>query len=387
VHDDAERPVRRARLVVAAAVLAAPLTTAVLPGIGVARETDPGRIVLGVIGVALVVITQCVVLLATLYREPDPSRSRRPARPTLPDLLLIGAVIVSVPLVAPVAEGSWATWAWLGGSVAGSLQLVHRRAVVLIIGWVLLIATAVLIGTVHGDPIKAGLTALAAGVMVAGACILPMILWRLVGELRAGRDARARLAVAEERLRFARDVHDLVGHTLSVIAVKAELVERLQPVDPDRAAAEAGQVRRLTSDALVQLRSTVDGYRGMDLDQQAAAVGEALDSAGIPYRMDLTERPGSAAVSRLLALALREATTNVLRHGGRDCVITLDRQGGWLRLRVINRVPEPAPAAGSRPGTGLAGMRERFAEVGGTVHAGREGDRFVFQATLPAEAS
>ncbi len=198
-------------------------------------------------------------------------------------------------------------------------------------------------------------------------CGLPITLWRVVGDLRTGREARARLAVAEERLRFARDIHDVVGHTLSVIAVKAELVERLHQVDPQRAGTEAGELRRLTADALVQLRSTVDGYRGVDLDQQLAAVRDALDTAGIAYRIDLAARPDTTATSRLLAIALREATTNVLRHGGaKDCVITVDRVGESLRLRVINDVSATEQPS-TRVGTGLTGMRERFAEVGGAI--------------------
>jgi two-component system sensor histidine kinase DesK len=240
------------------------------------------------------------------------------------------------------------------------------------------------IGTQAGDPLNYGLVAVSIGLTVAFMCGLPITLWRVVGDLRAGREARARLAVAEERLRFARDIHDVVGHTLSVIAVKAELVERLHRIDPERSGSEAGELRRLTADALVQLRSTVDGYRGVELDQQLAAVRDALDTAGIAVRIDVAARPESTALSRLLAIALREATTNVLRHGNAtDCVITVDRAGDTLRLRVINDVSATAEPS-ARAGSGLAGMRERFAEVGGEIRAGREGDRFVFEATVPA---
>ena len=324
-----------------------------------------------------------------MYRSVSdgPDHDRTPARgwgPRWTDLAFGLAVIASIPLAAPLALDRWSTWAWLGGSVAGSLPLLYRRAGILIAGWVALLVVVLVVGIRANEPLDYGLVAVSIGITVAFMCGLPLTLWRVVGDLRTGREARARLAVAEERLRFARDIHDVVGHTLSVIAVKAELVERLHQVDPRRAGTEAGELRRLTADALVQLRSTVDGYRGVDLDQQLAAVRDALDTAGITYRIDLAARPDTSAISRLLAIALREATTNVLRHGGAaDCMITVDRVGDTLRLRVINDVTstvQPSP----RVGTGLTGMRERFAEVGGAIRAGREGDRFVFEATVPA---
>ncbi|MFC7622205.1 sensor histidine kinase [Microlunatus sp. GCM10028923] len=382
-YDDADRPVRRARAVALVALLAAPASTAIMPGLALARDPGPGRAIPGAIGIALVT----VALAAALYRSlmQDEVAAGGAVRPAPTDVALWLALLASIPLAAPLGGADWSTWAWLGGSVGGALPLIYRRPVVLIGGWLALLVAVLAVGSWVGDPLGYGLTAISVGGTVAFMCGLPYALWRLVGELRAGREARARLAVAEERLRFARDIHDLVGHSLSVIALKAELVERLQPNDPGRAAAEAGQLRGLTADALVQLRSTVDGYRGIDLDQQAVAVGEALASAGIPYRMELAARPDSAAVSRLLAIALREASTNVLRHGrGTECVITLDRAGRDLRLRVVNDAAE-FPAESGRAGTGLAGMRERFAEFGGSVRAGRDGERFVFEATVPCQ--
>jgi len=382
-QDDADRPVRRARAAALLALTPAPLTTAIMPGIGLGRETDPMRLILAAVGIAAVVIMQSVALYRSLGRPrfQDGGAARRPSWTELAFGL---AVLASIPLVAPLAIDRWDSWAWLGGSVAGSLPLLFRRAPVLIAGWVALLVVVLVVGIRVGDPLGYGLTAVSIGVTVAFMCGLPLALWRVVGDLRAGREAQARLAVAEERLRFARDIHDVVGHTLSVIALKAELVERLQQVDPVRSGTEAGELRRLTADALVQLRSTVDGYRGVDLEQQLASVRDALDTAGIAHRVELAARPPNAALSRLLAIALREATTNVLRHAGAtDCVITLVRAGDSLRLRVDNDVaPQVEPSI--RAGTGLAGLRERFAEVGGEIRAGRAGDRFVFEALVPA---
>lgn len=379
---DADRPVRRARVVTLVAVAPAPLTTAIMPGIALTWEAPILRAILGGIGIAIVVITQSIVLYRSLRHETGAGPP--PFRANLPDLSYGLAVIASIPLVAPLAADQWATWAWLGGSVAGSLPLRYRHPAVLATGWVALLVVVLVVGIQYEDPLGYGLTALSVGISVAAVCGLPIALWRLFGDLRTGRDAQARLAVAEERLRFARDIHDLVGHTLSIIALKAELVERLHRADPDRAAAEAGQLRGLTSEALVQLRSTVDGYREIDLDQQLTSVRDALDAAGIAYRIDIADRPDSTAIGHLLGLAVREATTNVLRHAGTgDCTITLEQTADSYRLRVINDLPAQAGPASTRVGTGLTGMRERFAAAGGNLRAGPDGDRFVFEAQVP----
>ena len=105
--------------------------------------------------------------------------------------------------------------------------------------------------------------------------------WDLLVEARQGQAARARLAAAEERLRFARDVHDLLGHDLTVIALKAELAARLAPVDPARAGREAAEVQRLAASALHRVREAVHGYRAVDLAEQLAAVAEVLRSCGV----------------------------------------------------------------------------------------------------------
>ncbi|GAB3935913.1 hypothetical protein GCM10027614_11570 [Micromonospora vulcania] len=108
--------------------------------------------------------------------------------------------------------------------------------------------------------------------------------WDLLLEARQGQAARARLAAAEERLRFARDVHDVLGHSLTVIALKAELAARLAPVDPERAGREATEVQRLASSALDEVRATVHGYRAVDLGEQLTAVAGVLRSCGCAAR-------------------------------------------------------------------------------------------------------
>ncbi|HEY4421885.1 MAG TPA: histidine kinase [Pseudonocardia sp.] len=209
-------------------------------------------------------------------------------------------------------------------------------------------------------------------------------LWRLVVQARDARDALARLAAAEERLRFARDVHDLLGHDLSVIALKAELAKALAPVDPERTGEQAAEIQRLAASALVQVRQAAHGYRAVDLRDQLSAVEHVLRSAGVHcvVRLPGSDLPGEASH---LVPVLREATTNMLRHSrAQHCTIDVDATPGEVRMVVTNDgVAERAP---DRYSHGLRGLSDRLAEVGGTVSADAQPGTFTLTATVPVPA-
>jgi two-component system sensor histidine kinase DesK len=197
-------------------------------------------------------------------------------------------------------------------------------------------------------------------------------LWLLVGGLfrtnAALREARAELAemaVAEERLRFARDLHDLLGHDLSLIALKAELAGKLLPDRVDAAAAEVGQIRDLTRSALSQVREAVDGYRRPTLGTELAGAKVALEAAGIEVRVDGPDGSLDPETESVLAWAVREGATNAIRHSGaQHAVITV--RDGMLEIADDGRGGPPADPSGN----GLTGLRERAQSVGGTVEAG-----------------
>lgn len=215
---------------------------------------------------------------------------------------------------------------------------------------------------------------------------LPVVLWHLVLEARDGREARARLAITEERLRFARDVHDLLGHHLSVIALKAELAQRLAAVDAERAGREAGEVRELAAAALAEMREVVHGYRAIDLGAQLDAVARVLDSSGV--RCTRTGDPGPLpdTVATGLAATVREAGTNVLRHSrARWCTIDLVRSADEVRLTVAND-----GAGDARPDTfssGLQGLSDRLAGSGGRLRTAVVDGVFTLHAVLPVRGS
>ncbi|MFH8710229.1 sensor histidine kinase [Streptomyces zaomyceticus] len=209
-----------------------------------------------------------------------------------------------------------------------------------------------------------------------------------VRQLRATREELARAAVEKERLRFSRDLHDLLGHTLSVIVVKSEVVRRLAPRDLDAALAQVADIEAVGRQALTEIREAVTGYREGSLATELDRARDALSSAGIE---PVVRRSGPLLEPRteaLLGWVVRESTTNAVRHSGASrCVFALDGTADRVRLTVTDDGRGPLVAPAATPGSGLRGLRERLAAAGGTLDSGpapRGGFRVT--AELPVEA-
>ncbi|MEU5941716.1 sensor histidine kinase [Micromonospora sp. NPDC047548] len=188
-------------------------------------------------------------------------------------------------------------------------------------------------------------------------------------ELQAAQAEIRRLAVAEERVRTARDLHDILGHSLTVVAVKAELAGRLLELDPARAATEIADVERLARQALADVRRTVGGYREISLAGELAGARSALAAAGIAAELpdDVPELP--AERDELFGWTVREAVTNVVRHSGaRRCVIRVHPD----RVEITDDGRGPSDPDGA--GHGLTGLRERARRLDATVTVGRRAD-------------
>jgi two-component system, NarL family, sensor histidine kinase DesK len=313
-----------------------------LAGCGGAAVLGGVLLPLGDDGVWAVAPATMVAVVATLL----PSRRRR--------------LLVAVAAAAAAALGGIAAWASGPGDWGGWL-----RAVLL----------------------PAGL------VVGSAACLLSMLWgWEVAARLERARRLAAELAVADERLRFAADLHDIQGHHLQVIALKSELAARLAEADPARAAAEMREVRRLAADALGDTRAVVQAYRRTSLDAEIANATRVLAAAGIDARLRVDPAGGGDRLSEtgrnLLGLLVREATTNVLRHSqARRTDVDYRVEAGMARLRVSNDGAAGAdPGPGRGPGTGLDSLAERLAAAGGTLTRERDGDRFVVAASLPLEA-
>jgi two-component system sensor histidine kinase DesK len=174
------------------------------------------------------------------------------------------------------------------------------------------------------------------GVFMAGLVVMFILrMLRLIAELNAAREDLARLAVADERLRFARDLHDLLGHTLSLIAVKSEAVRRLVGHDTEAAVRESSDIEMVSRQALVEIREAVTNYRERSLEAELEGARVALSAAGIEARIHRPAERLPDTVESVLGWTVREGVTNVVRHSrGRHCDIDLRRTNGNAVLEI-----------------------------------------------------
>jgi two-component system sensor histidine kinase DesK len=202
-------------------------------------------------------------------------------------------------------------------------------------------------------------------------------------ELRRAREEIARLAVAEERLRFARDLHDLLGHSLSVIVLKAELADKIASRAPERAASEVRDIERVARDALREVREAVAGYRQPSLSQELESARAALAAAGIDLRIDLGTGGLPGPLDNTLAWTVREGITNIIRHSGATrATLTLTRRDGIVTLTI----GDDGRGGEAVPGSGLRGLVERLAARGGDLKFGsRPRGGFELTASVPLQ--
>jgi two-component system, NarL family, sensor histidine kinase DesK len=198
----------------------------------------------------------------------------------------------------------------------------------------------------------------------------------LVTKLRETRAELARMAVADERLRIARDLHDLLGHSLSLITLKVELAGRLLDADPDRAAREIADLEKVARRSLGEVRAAVTSYRQPTLAAELAAAQHMLAAAGMDCQV---HAPASIALPRaadaLLAWTVREGATNVVRHSGaRNVTITISAADDEVTAEIADDGVGPswggAHVPGEHDGSGLAGLTERVRQAGAEISAG-----------------
>jgi two-component system sensor histidine kinase DesK len=206
-------------------------------------------------------------------------------------------------------------------------------------------------------------------------------------ELRRAHEEIEHLARVAERERIARDLHDVLGHTLTLITLKSALAARLAERDPMRAAAEMRDVERVSRDALKEVRSAVAGQREVGLARELANAREMLGAAGIAVEHAASPVALSPTEEAMLALAMREAVTNVVRHAGAtNCRITLSTDGS-IRLLAVE---DDGRGKRAPDGNGIAGMRERVSALGGRLEVdspGLAGNGTRVQITLAGAAS
>lgn len=203
-------------------------------------------------------------------------------------------------------------------------------------------------------------------------------------ELEHSRGLAAELAVAEERLRFAAELHDIQGSHLQAIVLKAQLARRLVTAGPEKAALEMEAVEDLARTALQDTRAVVGGYREVSLADEIASAARILRSAGVRTAVDTDVPKLDTERQRLLGLLVREGTTNLLRHAeATEASLRVATADGSASVMIGN---DGAGKDHGDRGNGLAMLDERFTAAGGTVEHLREGGRFILTGSLPLEA-
>jgi len=202
-------------------------------------------------------------------------------------------------------------------------------------------------------------------------------------ELAAAQSEVRQFAAAAERERIGRDLHDLLGRTLTLTALKADLAARIAGTPPDKATGEMRDIAAAAREGLAEVRAAISGMTGASLSREIAGSKAALAAAGIACEIEGDAEAIDPGTSAVLAMALREAVTNVIRHSGaRTCRITLIQQPGGLELKVY----DDGDGQAVRPGGGLAGLTSRLTAAGGglAVEGDAHGTRLT--ARLPVGA-
>ncbi len=203
---------------------------------------------------------------------------------------------------------------------------------------------------------------------------------RMNRKLRKANEEIENLAKVAERERIARDLHDVLGHTLSVITLKSELAGKLMDRDPQRAGKEIREVEQISRQALTDVRDAIRGYRSQGLVAELAQAKSTLETAGLTVQCDAATTVKLPAVQEsVLSLAVREAVTNVVRHAqARTCRMRLEQQNGSCRLEIH----DDGCGSSNGEGDGLRGMRERVEMLGGTLQRSTEAGT-TLTITLP----
>lgn len=317
-------------------------------------------------------------------------------------LIAPAALVWLLGLAAPGEALTAAVSLWAAASLVAALLPKTSRRLVLLAALILTVAHVAIFTALHGAP--DGPQSSNTFMIGLFAVMLPIMLltslwwWEVVVQLDRNRRTAAELAVTQERLRFASDLHDIQGHHLQVISLKSELAERLLERDPAAARELVHETRMIAKEALEETRSLVAGYRQVAFDDELENAREVLTASGAACELRLGPLPADAAAQSALASVVREATTNILRHSTAATVtIALATTGGRCELRIANdgitttdaSAPTTSRGTGSRtPGSGLAGLRDRLAAVGGTLEHDEDASAGTFElrATVPVRA-
>jgi two-component system sensor histidine kinase DesK len=297
-------------------------------------------------------------------------------------LITVGTMALVATVLTVFERSTWGLL-FVYTAAAGGLRLPPNRNFAAVIGsTVLCVLTMSISESDAGTIVSISATTLGIGVLFValGGVIRANI------ELREARAELAQLAVAEERLRFARDLHDLLGQSLSLIALKAQLAGRLLPDRPEEASKHIADLQDVSREALREVREAVAGYRSPTLSGELAGARMALEAAGIEAQFVNPEVALPPPVEAVLAWTVREGATNVIRHSGAQHATIRIRPG--LAAATAEILDDGAGGNGVADGHGLVGLRERVQGLGGELDAGpRPEGGFRLSVSVPVEAA
>ncbi|MFG1653431.1 sensor histidine kinase [Micromonospora sp. NPDC049275] len=328
--------------------------------------------------VVLALVSMSGLLSLQLFFLTD--RARRLGGPARLGLLVAQSLLGFLPFLV-----FGQAWVGMPGFVAGSflLMLAPPRSVVAFAATVF--GTVVIQSAMTTQVLLVAYTTVSTvltGLIVYGLSQMSI----LVRELHATRTELARLAVIRERLRFSRDLHDLLGYSLSAVTLKSELTRRLVVRNPDRALAELDDILGISRQALADVRQLASGYRDMSLGDEARSARSVLSAADIRVRMEIDHPELPQAVSTVLATVLREGVTNLLRHSrARTCEVLVAEQDGRVLLTIANDGADQGLRQPSEHGgSGLRNLSDRAGALGGRLVTSCSPDGwFRLRAELP----
>ncbi|MQY08313.1 sensor histidine kinase [Actinomadura macrotermitis] len=334
------------------------------------ERRDAARMLLAAAAVGAVAALHARLLWLNLMRRTTPAHRY--------GLLAITAACWALPAALGVDHGWGNTLIVPAGLFAVVLPL--RQAVVVT---ALATVAAPAYGVLLGQPAMAVLYEVAAIPAYTFSGYVTVWFFHVVQELREARAELARSAVGEERMRFARDLHDVLGHSLQAVALRAEVADRFLDRDPGRVRKELTEIQTMARAAVRDVREVVRGYRRTSLRTELDGMTAVLRAAGIECARPDVAADLPAHVHEPLGWVAREAATNVLRHSSATwCEIMVRAGGDRVVLEIVN---DGAPRrAHGDPGSGLAGLAERLAAAGGELTAGPVGDgTFRVAAAVP----
>ncbi len=293
----------------------------------------------------------CVVFLPLYFRGYWARRRER--------YLIIAAISLLGAVLAPFNNSGFALFIY-AASFAGTIQPTPRAFAILVLLTVVILAEWIVFGM---HPFAWGWSVMFVWI-VGGVNTHYSTVRRSDLVLRQAREEIEHLAKVAERERIARDLHDVLGHTLSLITLKSALASRLAERDSAKAADEMRDVERISREALAEVRAAVTGYRDAGIAREIVHAREMLEAAGMSAKFDIGTVALSPAEEAVLALAIREAVTNAVRHSGaNNCSVRLSEDEEARSLEVADDGKWKRASAGN----GLNGMRERIEAIGGAL--------------------